>query len=32
MQGPRDVLTPDALAMLRTIAAAGSFAAAARAL
>ena len=32
MQTARDVLTPDALAMLQTIAAAGSFAAAARAL
>ena len=32
MQTPRDVLTPDALAMLQTIAQAGSFAAAARAL
>lgn len=31
MPTPRDVLTPDALAMLETIAAAGSFAAAARA-
>jgi DNA-binding transcriptional LysR family regulator len=30
MQTPRDVLTPDALAMLQTIDAAGSFAAAAR--
>ncbi len=30
MQTPRDVLTPDALAMLQAIAAAGSFAAAAR--
>lgn len=30
MQTPRDVLTPDALAMLQNIAAAGSFAAAAR--
>jgi DNA-binding transcriptional LysR family regulator len=30
MQTPRDVLTPDALAMLQSIAAAGSFAAAAR--
>ena len=30
MQTPRDVLTPDALAMLQTIAEAGSFAAAAR--
>jgi len=30
MQTPRDVLTPDALAMLQTIASAGSFAAAAR--
>ena len=32
MQNARDVLTPDALAMLQTIASAGSFAAAARAL
>jgi DNA-binding transcriptional LysR family regulator len=32
MQNSRDVLTPDALAMLQTIASAGSFAAAARAL
>ena len=32
MQTPRDVLTPDALGMLQTIAQAGSFAAAARAL
>ncbi|MDR3454386.1 MAG: LysR family transcriptional regulator [Rhodoferax sp.] len=32
MQTPRDALTPDALAMLQAIAAAGSFAAAARAL
>ena len=32
MQTPRDVLTPDALAMLQAIAAAGSFAAAARAM
>src|SRR5450830_1187534 len=32
MQTPRDVLTPDALSMLQTIAQAGSFAAAARAL
>jgi DNA-binding transcriptional LysR family regulator len=32
MQTPRDVLTPDALAMLQSIAQAGSFAAAARAL
>jgi len=30
MQTPRDVLTPDALAMLQSISAAGSFAAAAR--
>jgi len=32
MQTPRDVLTPDALAMLQTIAATGSFAGAARAM
>ncbi|SFP72907.1 DNA-binding transcriptional regulator, LysR family [Variovorax sp. OK605] len=32
MPSPRDVLTPDALAMLQTVAATGSFAAAARAL
>jgi DNA-binding transcriptional LysR family regulator len=32
MQTPRDVLTPDALSMLQTIAQAGSFAAAARAM
>ncbi|HEX7863369.1 MAG TPA: LysR substrate-binding domain-containing protein [Variovorax sp.] len=32
MPSPRDVLTPDALAMLQTVASAGSFAAAARAL
>ena len=32
MQTARDVLTPDALAMLQTIATTGSFAAAARAL
>ncbi len=32
MQTPRDVLTPDALAMLQTISSSGSFAAAARAL
>ena len=32
MPTPRDVLTPDALAMLQTIAASGSFAAAARSL
>ncbi len=32
MQTPRDVLTPDALAMLQSISAAGSFAAAARAM
>ncbi len=32
MPSPRDVLTPDALAMLQTVAHTGSFAAAARAL